>query len=162
MKTGWLCSNSWQRLRWRCNIASRCVDSSRFETSLYLRFIYHSLLSCCFLFAKRYICHRFQHDSWSTSLFLDVLPEERFFFLDLGSSRAFAQFHIMSVCLSWPDITSPGWARGVIFCHLIPLNTAALKSVKLWQRCHVCGVMPQNLQLFSPAIKIVCIRGDEG
>lgn len=84
-----------------------------------------------------------------------------FFFLDLGSSRAFAQFHIMSVCLSWPDITSQGWARGVIFCHLIPLNTAALKSVKLWQRCHVCGVIA-NLQIFSPVINIVCIRSDGG
>lgn len=88
-------------LRWQLPVWNKLL--------LYVSFIIRSSV-VVFLYAKHYICHRFQRDSWSMSPFLDVLPEERF--LDLGSSRDCARFHIMSVCLSWPHITSPDWARG--------------------------------------------------
>lgn len=63
-------------LRWQLPVWNKLL--------LYVSFIIRSSV-VVFLYAKHYICHRFQHDSWSMSPFLDVLPEERF--LDLGSSR---------------------------------------------------------------------------
>lgn len=81
------------------------------ELVLTARFIYHLLLSCCFLFANHYICRRFQHDSWSVAVSW-CSARRGFFFLslDLGSSHTCARFHFMSECLSWPDITALDWA----------------------------------------------------